>query len=387
VAAAYAKDHPGVTFDILGTSLREAEQKLSAAVPTGTGPDIFDIGSNIGIKFIEAAMVDPLPDEIDQYFRGGAWNQYTMDFFTVDGKAYCLPLLEGRAAMYYNKTMFAEAGIAGPPTTFPELIDAAVKLTKRDADGKMTRSGISMRLTGQGSGITEKWRFVLEPAGGSLLVKTKEGKWHNDFDNQAGRDALQFYVDVVQKYKVDDPRVPHDADAFVTGATAMLFREAWVIGEIQAKNPKLDFGVVPIPRWNEAGPYKTIVQPWGIYVSGQSGNKDAAWEFLKFLTNVENSFLLTKMTGWSSRRIGVDWAPLLAETPQFKVFVEPPADVVPFINPVLSAFDEVQSRLADRLPGLYVDPSLLDNPEKIAAAVHEMAETTDGILKEADLYG
>ena len=33
--------------------------------------------------------------------------------------------------------------------------------------------------------------------------------------------------------KIDDPKVPHDADAFASGATAMLFREAWVIGEIQ----------------------------------------------------------------------------------------------------------------------------------------------------------
>ena len=47
VAEAYAKTKPGVTCTILSTSLREHEQKLSAAVPTGTGPDIFDIGINI----------------------------------------------------------------------------------------------------------------------------------------------------------------------------------------------------------------------------------------------------------------------------------------------------------------------------------------------------
>jgi multiple sugar transport system substrate-binding protein len=387
VAEAYAKTHSGFTLEVLSTTLREAEQKLSAALPTGTGPDMFDVGINISIKFIQAGLLEPNPEDVDQYLKSGAWNDFTVKYFTRDGKTYGLPLLEGRPAMYYNKAMFAEAGIAGPPTTFGELMDDAVKLTKRDPSGKMTRSGISMRLSGQGSGITEKFRFVLEPAGGSLLVPAGDGKWRNGFDNDAGSAALQFYVDVVQKEKVDDPRVPHDADAFVTGATAMLFREAWVIGEARTKAPKLDFDVAPIPRWKEDSPYKGLVQPWAVYVNSGSDYVDEAWEFLQFLTNVENAFLLTKMSGWSSRRNGVDWGPLLAEAPQFKVFVSPPADVEPFVDPVIPVFDEIQSRIADRLPGLYVDPSLNGDPGKVADAIHQLAELADGILKQAGLYG
>src|SRR4051794_446689 len=383
----FAKTNPGVKLNILSTSLREAEQKLSAAIPTGTGPDIFDIGSNISIKFIGAGMLDSNPADVDTYLKSGAWNKFTVDFFTVNGKTYGLPLLEGRSAMYYNKAMFKEAGIAEPPTTFPALAEAAQKLVKFDASGKMIRSGVSMRLTGQGSGICEKFRFVLEPAGGSLLAPAGDGKWHNGFDNDAGRGALQFYVDVVQKWKVDDPKVQHDADAFVAGNTAMLFREAWVIGDIQKKNPSLDYGVVPIPRWTEAGPYKGIVQPWGIYVSGRSANKQLAWDFLKFLTNTQNAFKLTQMTGWSSRRSGVDWAPLLKEIPQFETFVKPPESVIPFVDPVIPVFDEIQSRIADKLPGLYVDPSLNGNPAKVAEAVKQLAGIADTILKQANLYG
>ena len=387
VADAYAKTKPDVKVSLLSTSLREAEQKLSAAIPTGTGPDIFDIGSGISIKFIDANLLDANSAEIDKYLKSGAWNKFTIDWFSVKGKTYGLPLLEGRAAMYYNKAMFKEAGIANPPTTYGELMDAAKKLTKVDATGKMTRSGVSMRLSGQGSGITEKFRFVLEPAGGSLIVQTPSGKWHNGFDNDAGRAALQFYVDVVQKEKVDDPKVPHDADAFATGLTAMLFREAWVIGEIKKKNPNLDYGVVPIPRWNASGPYKGIVQPWGIYVNGKSKEKAVSWDFLKFLTQPEHAFKLTDMTGWGSSRAGVDWAPLLKQTPQFEVFVNPPKNIVPFADPILGPWDEIQSRIADRLPGLYVDPSLNNNPPKVADAIKQLAAIADNILKQAGIYG
>src|SRR5437588_6190318 len=215
VADAYGKMNAGVTVTLFSTSLREVEQKLSAAVPTGTGPDIYDIGTNISIKFIEGGLLDPNPPAVEQYLKSGAWHASVVDFFGISGKHYGLPLMEGsHASMFYNKAMFKEAGIAKPPSTFPELTEAARKLVKVDASGKMTRSGISMRLSGQGTGIGEEFRFVVEPAGGSLVVRTPSGKWHNGYDNDAGRAALQFYVDAVQKHKIDDPKVPHDADAF-----------------------------------------------------------------------------------------------------------------------------------------------------------------------------
>ena len=386
VAEEYAKTHAGFKINLLSTSLREHEQKLSAAMPTGTGPDIFDVGANISIKFAGANLLKPNNAEIDQYMKAN-WSKYTIDFLSFKGKTYGLPLLEGRAAMYWNKAMFKEAGVNGPPTTYGELMEAAKKIVKVDASGKMTRSGISMRLSGQGSGITEKFRFVLEPAGGKFIEQTKSGKWHNGYDNDAGRAALQFYVDVVQKDKVDDPKVPHDADAFANGTTAMLFREAWVIGEIQKKSPTLDFGVAPIPRWDAKSPYKMLVQPWAVYVSGRSKNEAASWDFLKFLSQPNNARLITEMTGWGCNRQGVDWAPLLAKTPQFGVFVQPPKDVTTFSDPVIEVFDELESRAADKLPGLYVDSSLNGNPAKVAEAIKALAAQTDDILKKAGMYG
>jgi multiple sugar transport system substrate-binding protein len=387
VADSYSKLHPNVKFTIFATSLRECEQKLSAAVPTGTGPDLFDIGTNISVNFIEAGLLDPNPPDIDRYLQSGAWSKPVVDFCAIRGKTYGLPLMEGsKASMYYNKALFREAGIVEPPSTFPELIAAAQKLVKFDGSGKMIRSGISLRLSGQGSGVTEKFRYILEGAGASVIVKTPSGKYHNNFDNDAGRSALQFVVDVVQKYKVDDPKVQHDADAFVAGNTAILFREAWVIGEIQKKNKSLDYGVAPIPKWTASSPNKMLLQPWNIYVNGKSNNKTASWEFLKFLTNQENSLRLTSMTGWLSERADVDWKPLLDKTPQFAVFVEPPKSVEYYVEPILTPWDEIQSKMADKLTAAFSDPALNGNPAKVAQAVHQMAAQTDQLLKEEDLY-
>ncbi|MBV8652004.1 MAG: extracellular solute-binding protein [Alphaproteobacteria bacterium] len=388
-ADAYSKAHPEVKITIFSADLRSIEQKLSAAVPTGTGPDVYDIGTNITVNFIDAGLLDPNPDDVDKLLKSGAWNKFVVDFCTINGKTYGLPIWEGsKASMFYNKTLFKEAGLdpEKPPQTMEELVAAAQKLVKFDASGKMIRSGISLRLSGQGSGICEKFRYLLEGAGASVIAKTPSGKYHNNFDNDKGRAALQFVVDAVQKYKIDDPKVQHDADAFAAGNTAMLWREAWVIGTIQEKNPKLDYGVAPIPKWNASSPYRMLLQPWNIYVNGKSANKPAAWDLVKFIVNPENSLRLTTMTGWVSERQDVDWKPLLDKIPQFKTFVEPPKDMDYYVEPILTPRDEIESKMADKLTASYINPALNGNPGNVAAAVHEMAAQTDQILKDADLY-
>ncbi|HLJ18932.1 MAG TPA: extracellular solute-binding protein, partial [Stellaceae bacterium] len=314
--------------------------------------------------------------------------KFVVDFFTINGKTYGLPLMEGsKASMFYNKAMFKEAGIANPPTTMAECVEAAKKLVKFDSSGKMIRSGISLRLSGQGSGITEKFRYLLEGAGASVIIKTASGKYHNNFDNDAGRAALQWVVDAVQKWKIDDPKVQHDAAAFAAGTTAMLWREAWVIGEIHDKAPTLEYGVVPIPKWTASSPYRMLLQPWGVYVNGKSANKGPAWDFAKFLTNPENSFRITDMTGWVTEREDVDWKPLLAKTPQFETFVSPPKGMDYYVEPILAPWDEIQSKMADKLTAAYIDPALNGNPAKVADAIKAMAAQTDQLLKDADMYG
>ena len=384
---AYAKANPGFKLNILSTSLREHEQKLAAALPTGTGPDLFDVGLILSVSFIGSGLIKPNPPDIDKLLRSDSYREVSHSQFTTDGKTYGLPILIGGAALFWNKAMFREAGLTKAPDTFVEVMDYARKLVKFDASGKMVRSGISLRLSGQGSGIAEKFRFLLEPAGGQLIAPTPSGKWHQNYDNDAGRAALKFYVDAVQTYHVDDPRIPHDDDAFVSGATAMLLREAWVIGEIQKKAPNLEYDVAPMPAWTAGGVRKTLMGQDGLYVSAKSHNMAAAYEFMKFLVSPENSVKLTEMSGWVAGRQDVDWGPLLKKIPQYAAFTSYPKDMQFYVDPVIEPWNEVESKCADALTGAYVDPALKDNPQKVAEFIHKTAMQTDAILKDADMYG
>ena len=273
-ANAYTKVHPEVKITVFSTSLREIEQKLSAAVPTGTGPDIFDIGTNISVNFIDSGLLDPNPPDVDTYLKSGAWNKFVVDFFTINGKTYGLPLWEGsKASMYYNKTMFKEAGIAGPPATIAELVAAAQKLVKFDAsrqDDPQRHQPAPLR-----PGQRHLREVPLRARGRRRLGDRQDARAASSTTasttRRAGRRCSSSSTPC-RSGKIDDPKVQHDADAFVAGNTAMLFREAWVIGEIQEKNPELDYGVAPIPRW-KAGPHRMLLQPWGIYVNGKSATR------------------------------------------------------------------------------------------------------------------
>ena len=65
----------------------------------------------------------------------------TRYYTQYDGKRCALPLLADTYGLYYNKKLFEEAGIDGPPKTISELTDAAKKLTKRNADGTIKVAG------------------------------------------------------------------------------------------------------------------------------------------------------------------------------------------------------------------------------------------------------
>ncbi|PYM63993.1 MAG: hypothetical protein DMD79_07345 [Candidatus Rokuibacteriota bacterium] len=386
-AQEYAKKNPGFKLETLSSQLREMEQKLTAAIPTDSGPDIFEIGRNISIQFADAGLLPETPPKVMTLLKSKAYNPVVVEYGMWKGKMYGIPFLEGsKPALFYNTRMFTEAGLdpKKPPTTFDELLAAAQKLAKKDASGNLTRAGISLRLSGQGAGVAEKFWYVLYAMGGDPIVQTKSGKWHNSYDNDAGRAALKFYIDAVHKYHVDDPKLPHDSSAFVSEQAAMLMREAYVIGELKEKGPKVQYNTVAVPRAKRWG---GMTQPENIFVTKSAKNAEAAWDFAQFLVSPPMALQFVKMTGWTSLREDVDWSALLKDTPQFKPFVQWDKGRALYAEPALPVWDEVETKMADRLVAAYADKSLLDNPAGIAKAVKDMAAQSDELLKKAGVYG
>jgi multiple sugar transport system substrate-binding protein len=116
VAEAYMAEHPNVTIEILTHPLREFEQKLSATIPSDTAADLIEISMYANQKFIEADLIPALPDDVKAFMdEPGRYSEFMHKNNTYNGVKYGLPLFMGRTVLYWNKTMFEEAGLPGPP--------------------------------------------------------------------------------------------------------------------------------------------------------------------------------------------------------------------------------------------------------------------------------
>src|SRR3982751_1224535 len=100
----------------------EDDSKVTQAIGAGNGPDIgLSYSTDIVGKFCSSgAWVDLAPyvkrDNIDL----GQLNATTRQYTEFDGKRCAMPFLADAYGMFYNKDLFAKAGIAGPPKTLDE---------------------------------------------------------------------------------------------------------------------------------------------------------------------------------------------------------------------------------------------------------------------------
>lgn len=385
-AAEYKKVNPNVEVTVLSQPLREFEQKLSATIPSDTASDIVEISMYANQKFIQAGLIPELPPKVKDFFMtSGRYSDFVKANNTSKGKLYGLPIFQGRTALFWNKKMFQEAGLSGPPKTFTEMANYAKKLAKYDANGNLTRSGHSLRLSGQGSGVAEKFWFVLYPMGGTVISEGKEkGMYHAGYNNDAGKKALKYYIDAVHVDKWDSHTIKHDADAFELEMTAMFFRESWVIGDIAKKAPNLTYDTAPVPsdaRWAR------ITNPVNLYVTRSCKNPEAAWDFAMFMNDPKILAWLLENVGWLPVRQDVDLSATFAKTPQFKAFAMNDPKYEEFGYTVITPFDEIMTKLAERLVSAFLDKSLANNPAGISKVIEDAANETNEILKKAKLYG
>ncbi len=269
------------------------------AVAAGSPPDVF---------------ISTAPDYVGQFCHNGTvldmtpylkaanvdvpktFPQASLVYTQYQGKQCALPLLTDAYGLFYNKVMFAKAGIADPPKTFSELIADAKKLTVRNPDlsirtfGFVARSDYNLNgniFTGvhtnsnfyddQGKatfGSDPNWVKILE------LDKTLQ-----DF---YGAGNVQKFVGRYQ---------PHTDDAsnpFVTGAAAMEYDGEWHVGEIQDEAPNLDYGVAPFPvldgqesRYGVGNTQGTV-----LYISSRTKHPQEAFFAAQQLTT-DTTFLTT----------------------------------------------------------------------------------------------
>jgi multiple sugar transport system substrate-binding protein len=381
---AFKATHPNVDFTVFSTDLRGFEQKLTTALPSNTAGDVVVRTTNFLARFIDEGLLQPVPDDIKAEITGGGYADEVVKDNTYADSIWGVPLFTGGTATFYNLDMYEAAGITDPPTTMEALIENAYKTAKKDDSGNTIVSGLSLRLSGQGSGVAEKWWILLLQYGKTLIRETPEGsgKWVAEYNGPEGVKLLQMYVDMLRD-GVTSLTIDSDAKAFETEQTSQLLRESWVIPEIAATAPGL------VGRYaTVAPPSADILTVESMFVPEASPNAACAWEFIRFMREQEQQINLLKVSGWLPARKDLDLAAFIAENPTFEGFLKRPEPFSLTVTPAIAEFDEIETKLATHLVEAYADfANLAGNTAKIQELLNTWADESNQILKDNDHFG
>jgi len=291
---------------------------------------MFDLATQV---MVDLGVVTPMQDFIDKdKYDIKDLEQNVLAYYTVNNKLYSMPFNSSNPILYYNKDAFKAAGLdpEKPPRTYAEVTDAAKKLTKKGADGKVSMYGYSMAIYG--------WFFeqLLAASGGLYL------------DNGNGRDAraTKATVNTPEGVKImtwwkegfdagvfgNYGRTTADTQkAFDAMQTAMMIEStAGLRARLNAAQGKFVLGTGFLPRPDEAAFTKsgTIIGGASVWILKDRpvAEQNCAWEFVKFLVSPDIQAYWHTASGYYPVRktaydvqLDKDW---VAQYPQFKTAVD-----------------------------------------------------------------
>lgn len=263
------------------------QEKLLTEAVAGTGD--YDVVAWVdawghGIK----PFLVPLDDRIKE--AGIDMSDFPQAYVEVakgnDGTTYGIPFRGHAQILFYRKDVLEELGLE-PPATWQELIEAG-KAIEAESD----LEAISMYYGVNAGQNLFNWLNHLWGNGADIF----DEKQCPIFNSPEGVEATQAYVDLLLKHELTAPGSVtfNEQDAnleMVQGRAAMFVGWSWMYDRFTNKETAApdvygNVGFAPAPGW-EGGEPLTYGYIWPVGILQSSKNQDAAWEYIKWLTNVQ----------------------------------------------------------------------------------------------------
>ncbi len=286
----FQAENPNIKINYTPISYDEINEKIAAMVPTGQGPDLVNPYFGWVPLWVKSGFLAPLPDEMFPKSEIEANYLPAVNAMYVDGKLYGLPMNVSNWAIVYNKDFFAESGITKLPETLDELRDAAIKCTKRAADGTLERAGYYLEFGTQEHIL---WKVLIQKNGQPMFSDDfTKVTWN---DSPVGKETWRWFTDLWLKDKVMDVGWGDGvAAAFYTGKACMRTGSPGNIPVIKQNAPDLNWGAFPLPKGKASDPALANfnqAQYWSFNVTTKAvqdpQRAEAAYKFMKFLENPE----------------------------------------------------------------------------------------------------
>ncbi|ALM85530.1 ABC transporter substrate-binding protein [Bordetella sp. N] len=296
----FEKENAGIKIKpVYAGSYQDSIAKALTALKGGNPPQLAVLLSTDMFTLIDEDAIVPIDglakDEAGKQWLGGFYDAFMQNSRT-GGHVWGVPFQRSTIVMYYNKTMFKEAGLdpEHPPATWQELVEFSKKLTKKDASGNVTQWGLEI----PSGGSFAYWLF-------QALTTPNDAILMNDAGNQVMLDkpavveAAQFWRDLAAKHGVmptgtiDWGTTPKD---FLEKKAAIIWTTTGNLTNIRS-NASFPFGVAMMPKQKRGG------SPTGggnfyVFKSATPAQQEAAVKFARWATAPERAADWSIATGY-----------------------------------------------------------------------------------------
>jgi multiple sugar transport system substrate-binding protein len=327
---------------IVASSRSDLLTRISTAIAAGSPPELFLVNYRFYGQFASKGALAPLTERFEAApdFHPDDFYPVALDAFRWGDEQMCLPQNVSSLAVYYNKDLFAEAGIDEPADswTWFEMVDAAAALTVDiDVDGTIDQHGL-----GVDPGIIRVVPFIWS-AGGEVFDDELQPTRYT-LDNAPAIRAIQQFIDL----RAGLGLIPSDQEMeseelesrFLNGRLGMYMSSRRAVPHLRSIED-FEWDVAPIPT---NGQPANVLHSDAFCLTADSKNHDAAWEFVHFALGVEGASILATTGRTVPSRIEV------AESPAFLDPSSPPSraqvflDNIPHLRrlPALSTWPEIE---------------------------------------------
>jgi len=244
------------------------------AYSVGNAPDIFAVDNpDTAMLAANGALLD-LTDFIEQsdiinvenYFEGplasATWND----------NIYGIPKATNTIALFYNKDLFAAAGIDAPPQTWDELLDDARRLN----DPENGVYGVAFSAKASEEGTFQFLPFV-QMAGGS----------YDNLNSEGGVEALEFFKTLIDEGLASPDTLSRTQWAstatFNAGNAAMAISGPWELNRM-SDEAEFDWGVALLPIPGEGAQRSSAMGDYNWVIFSSTEHPEAAFRALEFFS-------------------------------------------------------------------------------------------------------
>lgn len=288
MVSAFEEQYPNINVEVNQVPWDQAHQKVLAMGATNSLPAVVETPSQWIVELQSAGYITKLDSYINSWNQKDHVAEMIWDEAKAfsDGEIYTFPYGKWQNAVFYRTDWVEEKGLDAP-RTWDDIFTIAEELTEPDKN----RYGIAYR--GARGGIDRIMEYIYS--------KRSSGDWYEG-DSSIFTDpvTLDAFVEYTKLYEF----APKDSinwgykemvEGFNNGTTALLFQTSEVVATSQKNMEEGTWDVVPFPVGEDGKRYQdpNFV---GYSISSQvsDAEKDAAWKFISFMNNQENSIKWAK---------------------------------------------------------------------------------------------